>query len=122
MTSLYFKDDRGLTVHMALGGPTLFIQVGGRQRPFELHPYFGPSLLHAATLEPLANIPKEFWDAIDRWQLGGKKLNGDVAIATAWCPTCKGSGDEIRHVGGRHWEIVGKCKACNGNRVEAAQC
>jgi len=105
-------------MHIDVGGPTYQIQLGGKWRPFEDHPYCGPTPLNGRTGEPLTSMPAAFWDAINRWAVGGKQLDGERCRVPSWCPTCKGEGDEWRHIGGKHYEIAGPCKTCGGKRIE----
>jgi len=104
-------------IHLSVGGPTHQINVRGRQVPFEMHPYCGPTPVHKITGDPLLNTPPGFWDAIDLWIRGGKKMDGETAVVPAACADCDGSGDEMKHLGGKHYELVGRCKACKGKGV-----
>jgi hypothetical protein len=104
-------------VHIDVGGPAYLMPLGGKLRPFELHPYCGPSPCHAVTGEILEHIPTGFWDAWERWDKGGRQLDSDVCVLPDWCDRCKGSGDEIRHLGGKHYELVGQCLKCKGAGV-----
>jgi len=96
------------------GGPTHLISVRGKDVPFEFHPYCGPWPVHKITGELLKKEPPGFWDAIERWIKGGSKLDGDNCLVPQWCVACKRSGDEILHIGGKHYEIVGRCQSCEG--------
>lgn len=93
-------------IHLSLGGPTYRISVRGKLIPFEMHPYCGPAL---------ERIPRGFWDAIELWQKGGSKLEGDICVVPSKCIGCNGTGYLLRHLGGRSCEVVGKCEACGGN-------
>lgn len=106
-------------VCLLLGGPTYLISVRGRIVPFELHPYCGPNPVHKITGEPLIHIPPGFWDAIERWEKGGSKRDGDICLVPEWCRACDGRGDEIKHIDGKHWEVVGKCERCDGTGLLA---
>lgn len=99
------------------GGPTLKINVLGNLLPFELHPWCGPHPLHKITGDPLSKIPPGFWEAIDLWVRGGKKLSGDECLVPCQCRECDGMGYRRRHLGGKHYKVTGECKACSGSGV-----
>ena len=104
-------------VCIMVGGPVYRIQAGGRWFAFEMHPYCGPCPVRRDTHEELTRDPgKAFWDAIERWCANDEQVSGDEAIAPAWCPSCTfDRGSEVRALGGKHFEIVGKCKQCGGS-------
>lgn len=102
-----------LPIHLSLGGPNYTISVRGKPVLFELHPYCGPHPVHKRTLDPLEHIPPGFWDAIELWEKGGKRLTDGVCVVPEKCRECDW-GDKIEHLGGRHWEVVGKCDVCEG--------
>jgi hypothetical protein len=99
---------------LLLGGPIHHITVRGKDVLFEVHPYCGPHPIHKRTLDPLDNIPPGFWDAIQLWIDGGKKLDGDKCVVPSKCSKCESSGFITRHLGGKHYEVVGKCEVCDG--------
>ncbi len=101
-------------IHISLGGPTLQIEVGGKLVPFEMHPHCGPHPCHKTTGELLKRIPPGFWEAIDLWVKSGERLNGGRCIVPDVCRDCEGRGDVIKHLGGRHYEMVGQCAKCKG--------
>lgn len=103
--------------HISFGGDLLLMPIGAKTVLFELHRYFGPHPVSKNTFDPLERIPKGFWDAWERWGVGGKLVDGETCVLKPWCETCEGSGDEKRHAGGRNYEITGKCKSCNGARL-----
>lgn len=103
--------------HVSFGGDLLLMPIGTKTVLFELHHYFGPHPVSKKTFDPLERIPKGFWDAWERWDVGGRLVDGDLCILRHWCKVCDGSGDETKHIGGRNYEIVGKCKTCNGSRL-----
>jgi len=103
-----------------VGGPTLFISLNGKAQPFELHPYCGPCPLSRRDNDtPIAvgREPKGFFDAIERWELGGKQTVGDFCVVPEWCRECSGSGRKVEHVGGRTYLDQGPCEKCNGTRL-----
>lgn len=104
--------------HVSFGGDMLLMPVGNKTVLFELHYYCGPMPCSKKTLGHLANIPKGFWDAYERWDAGGRLVDGDACVVHDWCRECRGSGHEERHIHGRHYEVVGKCQVCNGSRFE----
>ena len=112
------KDNR-VVAHLSLGGRTIVMPIGKSKTVlFEMHNYFGPIPLNKRTDEPMDRIPKAFWDAFERWDLGGKMMDGDTCVTPSWCEECGGHGDKTRHLGGRHYEIIGKCDKCKGARIK----
>lgn len=103
--------------HISFGGDLLLMPLGTKTVLFELHRFFGPHPVNKKTYDPLERIPCGFWDAFDRWDAGGRLVDGETCVIKDWCKTCQGSGDESRHLGGRQYEIVGECKTCNGSRL-----
>jgi hypothetical protein len=107
--------------HVDFGGDELLMPVGGKTVLFEMHHYFGPVPLNKKTGSGLENIPKGFWDAWERWDLGGKLVNENVCVVPEWCSLCRGRGEEVRHLGGRHYQVVGECKKCHGKKIKAKE-
>lgn len=103
--------------HISFGGDLLLMPLGAKEVLFELHNYLGPHPVSKKTLAPLERIPHGFWDAYERWDVGGRQVDGETCVLREWCQLCKGSGEEMRHLGGKHYECVGKCKSCNGARL-----
>lgn len=103
--------------HISFGGDLLLIPVGGKEVLFEMHRYFGPHPVSKKTWSPLGRIPNGFWDAYERWSIGGKLVEGDCCIVSEWCHKCKGNGREIRMIGKRTGIDDGPCKLCHGNRT-----
>lgn len=102
-------------VCVMLGGPTYWINVRGKPLPFEDHPYCGPTPVAKNDLaQPREVIPAGFWEAIELWEKGGRVMDGDKCVVPLACKSCDGSGDNVRHLGGRHYEIVGRCEECAG--------
>ena len=103
--------------HISFGGDLLLIPVAGKEVLFEMHHYFGPHPVSKKTWYPLERIPKGFWDAYERWSIGGKIVDGDRCIVPPWCPSCRGTGRTIRMIGKRTGIDEGACEQCNGKRV-----
>lgn len=103
---------------ITLGGAMLWIDVRGKRVLFEMHNYHGPIPCNQLTHEMLYRTPTGFWDAVERWQLSGKLVDGDVCILPEWCRACRGEGIEKTHVGSRHYMNDGDCKKCKGKRIE----
>lgn len=103
--------------HISFGGDLLLMPVGSREVLFELHHYCGPIPCNKKTLDPMDRIPTGFWDAFERWDVGGRLVDGELCIVRHWCKACNGSGDDMQ-VSVRHRKTVGKCKTCNGSRLE----
>jgi len=112
MPCIHFQD--GI---LTIGGPTYWMWLNGRKRPFEMHPQCGPTLLHKTTLDPLeSEAPEEFWDTAERWLLGGSMIeeDGETIIVPAWCIRCRGEGfvphDKVEG------QVV-RCPDCKGDRI-----
>lgn len=104
--------------HISLGGRELLMPIGKRTVLFEMHRYHGPMPVNKKTGCGLERIPEAFWDAYERWDLGGQLVDGDLCVLREWCPECKGSGMEI-DLSIR--EVIGKCKMCNGSKLKGTE-
>lgn len=90
----------------------------------ELHPYCGPSPVNPKTLEPhdQQRIPKKFFDAFYRWDAGGRKfydqMRGRYPVCRIpnWCDECSGTGDNYKHIVGKHYMYAGTCPKCEGKK------
>ena len=90
----------GMVLVMA-GGPMRRISVNGRIIEFEMHPYSGPAILKRNG-EPLKKQPMDFLHAASLWAQQGEKI--DENGLCVWYHEPK---EILRHLGGRHWLIVG---------------
>ena len=109
---------RGKVVgHISLGGSLLRMPIGQKVVLFEIHRYFGPHPVSKKTHDPLQRIPRGFWDAYERWDLGGNYVDGDMCVVPDWCKVCGGVGRESKAYGGKHFKFIGACKSCNGLRL-----
>lgn len=115
----YTVKGKKIVGYIDYGGDELLMPVLGKLMLFEMHHYFGPIPLSKKTGSSLTNIPRGFWDAWERWDLGGKLVNENVCVVPNWCAACRGRGEELEHLGGRNWRVVGQCKKCEGKRLEA---
>ena len=62
-------------------GPFLLMPVEkDRSVLFEMHHYFGPIPLSKRTEEELRRIPKGFWPAYEKWDSGGRLVDGDLCV------------------------------------------
>lgn len=103
---------------MSVGGPILKITLdSGRVVHFEIHNYFGPMPLNQRTGCELSRCPAGFWDAILRWQEGGRLVDGDVCLVPAWCEKCDGRGT----VRDERSKLMRLCKECSGTRIRDAK-
>ena len=115
-SSAMLVEDGKVVGHVSLGGDFLLMPVGDKTILFEQHRYFGPWPLNKTTQDPMTRVPKGFWDAIDRWRLGGQLVDGDLCVVSEWCESCGGTGQE-RLIVGRLIQSTGPCKSCNGARL-----
>jgi hypothetical protein len=104
-------------MHISVGGPDREIEVNGKRVLFEDHPHFGPCPISRRTGDPLSKQPsRAFWDAITRWTLAGKPVDGQVAIVPPWCGQCRGEGSVVDPVRGGKWVVP--CPTCKGQKIE----
>lgn len=98
---------------LTLGDPVREIDVRGKVVAFEDHRIFGPMPVHRKTHEPLKTNPSlAFYDAWERWKIGGKKLDGIRCVVPEWCHRCKGEGMTVYGV------MAHTCKRCGGIKIE----
>jgi hypothetical protein len=99
---------------LLIGGPTLFMPMRGKLWPFEMHPYMGPCPLSPKKHKPLNTHrePPGFWDAWERFDLGGRVIDGTTCVVPEWCEVCERSGYESEKR-----MVIGPCNSCNGKRV-----
>jgi hypothetical protein len=103
---------------MTIGGPFLrLVTSSGREVLFEMHAWFGPHPVSKKTRDPLDRIPAGFWNAIERWELGGSLVDGDRCVVPQWCGNCDGIGRETLCIDRLNRVDLGPCKACNGTRI-----
>ena len=88
-------------VFLEHGGPTRKIKVGGKVFTFEMHPYCGPMLLRR-DVEPAAYNPPKFLEAVSLWAQQGEKIDAD-----GFCIWYHAPKEILKHLGGRHWKLVG---------------
>lgn len=122
--SIYWTDAKsGMPCHMSIGGPTLYLIANFKKVPFEMHRVFGPIPLKGNG-DPRQNIPRGFWDAYERWDLGGKLVDGQTCVVPAWCRMCGGAGyieGEKRRVQRRLCSEALTCPVCGGKKIETTQ-
>ena len=106
---------------LMLGGPTYLLPAADKVHLFEVHPYCGPTPVGKRG-DPLASNPtKRFWDAYERWDLGGRQIadDGKTCVVPEWCGFCGGSGyDEIERVGNQ--VVIEECPKCDGQKLSAS--
>jgi len=120
--SVSWNDENGRHCHMSLGGPVLEIVASGKLFAFEMHNYFGPQMVTPQRHEPTdADLPKAFWDAFERWELGGKIVEGIRCVPPSWCRMCDGDGyilgEKVRIDRKLCSEAV-TCPVCDGKKIE----
>lgn len=67
----------GPNIHIAIGNPSFLLRHGGKEWLTEWHYYFGPSVLHKRTHDPLKNQPGErspFWRVAQWWHDQGCRV------------------------------------------------
>lgn len=94
-------------MHILLGGPMRKIQVDGKIYAFEMHPYCGPTVLdkHGS---PLAKQPPRFLYAASLWTQQGQRIEDGL---------CRWDHEPkliAKHLGGRHWQVIGEEPAVRG--------
>jgi hypothetical protein len=96
--SLFVREPNGMVMHVSIGGPRLLMPIGehGKTVRFELHNYFGPCPRNKTTDAELTRVPKGFYEAFERWEAGGKLVDGDLCVLPAICPHCGGLGFDGR--------------------------
>lgn len=124
--SVYIVENKRVVGHLAIGGPTLFLFVGVERFAFEMHNYFGPMPLTPKTLEPTCKLPPQrFWDAYERWELGGKLVAGSICDVPEWCQHCEGKGHTISDTKTRIGRIMAhetqQCPMCHGAKIDRKQ-
>ena len=108
---------------LCVGGPTRLMPVRGRMLAFELHSYCGPLPVSIRTGEPVTRFAsRHFYDAFDRWRLGGEVLaeDGVTCVPPPWCSECDGLGQVVVERVGRHCRVR-PCGSCSGRRIQAAE-
>ena len=84
-----------------VGGPMLKISVNKKVIEFEMHPFCGPNILNKKGT-PLKRQPPPFLYAVSQWARQGKRMENGLC---RWDHEPK---PILKHLGGRHWLIVGK--------------
>ena len=83
-----------------VGGEMLKISVGGRVYEFEMHPIFGPALLDRNG-NALDKQPIPFLKAVSLWAEQGRRMESGL------CRWDHGSEPITKHMGGRHYKVIG---------------
>lgn len=94
-------------VHISMGGPDFTIQVRQKRYTFEFHPYCGPIVLKRNG-GAAASQPNFVMEACSLWAAQGKKVENGLCV---WFHEPK---PILKHLGGRHWQIVGEHPAVRG--------
>lgn len=90
------------------GGPMFKISVGGRVFEFELNQFAGPNVLDSKG-RPFEDQPTGFLLAASLWIQQGKRMEGGL---------CRWDHEPVpikRHLGGKHWLLVGHEPAVRGS-------
>lgn len=123
MPCIPFRFADGVSGIMTVGGPTYEIQAAGRIFGFELPHGCGLVRVDRKTGDELPKEPpKAFWDAIERWEAGGRQMDGQKCIAPRWCGRCRGLGvvDDPAvdpALQRKRSRFVVTCPACEGKKV-----
>lgn len=118
-----FRDANNLPVHICFGPPTYEIKAGGRIFGFVLPRFCGLVRVDRKTGDELtAEPPKAFWDAIERWEKGGCKMDGHTCVVPRWCAKCRKSGmvDDPAISAAAHSKrgrLVMTCPSCEGKGI-----
>lgn len=90
-----------------IGGPMRKISVGGKIYEFEMHPYCGPTLSdkHGS---PLEKQPSAFLEAASLWAQQGERIEDGL------CRWDHKPEPILKHLGGRHYQVVGHHPARKG--------
>ncbi len=96
-------------MHLSVGGPMRKISVGGKIFDFEMHPYCGPTLLdNRGHPKDIQKHPKDFLHAASQWSSQGQKIEDGLCV---WFHEPE---DILKHMGGRHWLLIGQKPAVRG--------
>lgn len=96
-------------IHISFGGPEHDIQIGGKIYRFEMHPYSGPIALGKRG-KPLAIQPRAFLRAVSLWAQQGQQIDDETGLCEWYHPPK----EVLKHIGGRHWKIIGYEQARRG--------
>ena len=107
MPCIHYIDDRGLPVHLCLGGNLQTIVVNGKSYFFEMHEYCGPFVASKKDWSILKNQPgarSPFWPAVTAWDKQGRRV--DENGVCIWEPVVE---PELRtvHLAGNHYLVIG---------------
>lgn len=98
--------------HLLMGGPDRLIEVDGEVIRFEDHPYSGPMPLGKRGKERRLGPRHKFWSAVTWWAQQGRQLDPEtgrcVYREVSREEELIGEGNELVHLGGRHYYIVPK--------------
>lgn len=102
-------------VCLLYGGPArkIFDRMN-RVWQFEDHPQCGPSVVDRHG-DPLTNQPPEsspFWEAVNLWYAQGKRTKPPVG-KDVWCVWDRPTMRKMRHLGGKHYQLVTDDEASN---------
>lgn len=95
-------------IHISLGGPEYDISVGGKIYHFEMHKWCGPVWLKKNG-DPQETQPIPFLEAASLWSQQGQKVEDGLCV---WNHEPK---EILKHLGGKHWKIVGYEPAVKGS-------
>jgi hypothetical protein len=95
-------------IFVLMGGPEHDISVNGKIYHFEMHPYCGPIALNKRNGEALKHQFGPFLEAASLWAQQGRRVENGMCI---WDREPK---PILKHLGGRHYQIVGHHPAERG--------
>lgn len=119
----FFRDRNGLIGHISIGDDPFVIDVAGKRHYFVTPPCQGLFWVKKNGDERKGEPPKEFWDAVERWEAFGRQLDGMRCIAPPWCRTCSGYGsvedpnEAEYNAAHKRSKIVITCPTCEGKNM-----
>lgn len=100
MTKAQRNPNNPMRVLISRGGPMRRISVNHKIIEFEMHPYCGPTILNRKG-EPAAKQPHDFLHAASLWAQQGQRIEDGLC---RWDHEPK---EIVKHIGGRHWKLIG---------------
>jgi hypothetical protein len=95
------KRKKGCGAILHIGGPTFRICVRGKIELFEMSSRFGPLPCTQVGSERRVGNRHPFWEAVSWWREQGYQVDADGLCVWSVPPPPK-----VRHLGGRHYELV----------------
>ena len=104
--------------HLNVGGAVLRFTANGKAFAFEMHNYFGPIPVTPKTEVVLdRDWPESAWAAYERWERGGKLVDGNQCVIPESCRKCRGTGHQPTGRTYRRTPVVEDCSRCGGKKL-----